>query len=105
LSAINSKESGTFVKSIFSVGSTFNSVFSFFVSDFLPTFSLQDEEHKIRTKIVIGNLIFQLVANVVVYGPLRMKARTIPNTNLRENSAGIFQMSTDPAMVYTRCCA
>ena len=40
--------------------------------------------------------------NVYVYGPLRVKARTIPRRNLRENSAGIFQISTDPAMVYTR---
>ncbi|SFN55938.1 hypothetical protein SAMN04487989_1011237 [Bizionia echini] len=39
--------------------------------------------------------------NVFVYGPLRVKARTIPSKNLRENSAGIFQMSTDPAMVYS----
>ena len=44
-----------------------------------------------------------MFANVVVYEPLRVKARTIPSTNLCENSAGIFQMSTDPAMVYTRC--
>jgi len=51
-------------------------------------------------------LIFfnSLAHNVVVYGPLRVKARNIPSTNLRENSAGIFQISTDPAMVYTRCC-
>ncbi len=32
-----------------------------------------------------------------------LKPEPIPSTNLRENSAGIFQMSTDPVMVYTRC--
>ena len=40
--------------------------------------------------------------NFVVYGPLRVNAPTITSKNLRKNSAGIFQISTDPAMVYTR---
>jgi len=52
----------------------------------------------------LSYVVSQITHNVVVYGPLRVFARTIPSTNLRENSAGIFKMSTDQAMVYTRCC-